>query len=69
MTGDINHDVDVQYGETIEGIREEIDYGKCFLCIKNCIGMFERGMEFNCPRRIDIGQQKFMDMESMTIVK
>ena len=25
------------------GIREESDYGKCFLCIKRFIGMFERG--------------------------
>ena len=29
----------------------------------------EVSMEVNYPRRIDIGQQKFIDMESMSIVK
>ena len=47
MTGDIKHDVDVQDGETIVGIREESDYGRCFLCIKKFIGMFERGIYGN----------------------
>ena len=31
--------------------------------------LIEGSMEVNWPRRIDIGQQKFMDMESMSIVK
>ena len=26
------------------GIREEINYEKCFLCIKMFIGMFDRGL-------------------------
>ena len=43
MTGYINHDVDVQDDKTIVWIREESDYGKCFLCIKSFIVMFERG--------------------------
>ena len=43
MTGDINYDVDVYDGKTIVGIREESGYGKCFLCIKRFIGMFEIG--------------------------
>ena len=43
MTGDISHDVDVQDGETIVGIRKESDYGKYFICMKRFIGMFDRG--------------------------
>ena len=43
MTGDINHDVDVKDGETIVGIREETDYGACFIFIKRFVGMFEKG--------------------------
>ena len=43
MTGYINHDVYVQVGETIVGIREETDYGACFICIKRFVGMFQRG--------------------------
>ena len=49
MTGYINHDVYVQVGETIVGIREESYYGESFLCINDFIGMFQRelyGSEF-----------------------
>ena len=31
--------------------------------------LIEGSIEVNWPIRIDIGQQKFMDMESMSIVK
>ena len=47
MTGDINHNVDVQGGTTIVGIMEESDYGKCFLYIKSFIVMFERNLYGN----------------------
>ena len=43
MTGDINHDVDVYDGKTIVRIREESEYGKCFLCTKRFIGRFGIG--------------------------
>ena len=60
MTGDINHDIDVQDGKTIVVIREENYYGQCFLCIKRFIGMIERGFYGNelakknryCPTEI-----------------
>ena len=34
-------------------------------CLLVCLR--EGSMEVNCPRRIDIGQQKSMDMESMPL--
>ena len=44
--------------------------GSAFFVLKGLLVCFIEGsMEVNWSRIIDIGQQKFMDMESMPIVK
>ena len=44
--------------------------GSVFFVLKRLLVCLREGsMEVNCPRRIDIGQQKFMDIESIPIVK
>ena len=44
--------------------------GSDFFVLKGLLVCLREGsMEVNWPRITDIGQQKFMDMESMTILK
>ena len=44
--------------------------GSVLFVLKGLLVCLREGyMEVNWPRRIDIGQQKFLDMESMKIVK
>ena len=44
--------------------------GSVFFVLKGLLVCLREGyMEVNWPRRIDIGQQKCMDMESIQIVK
>ena len=52
------------------GLRKKVIIGSVFFVLKCLLSCLREGsMEVNFQRRIDIGQQKFMDMESMTIVK
>ena len=49
---------------------KKVIMGSVFFVLKGLLVCLRDGsMEVNFPRRIDIGQQKFMDMESMPIVK
>ena len=49
---------------------KKVIIGSVFFVLKFLlVCLREDYMEVNWPRIIDIGQQKFMDMESMTIVK
>ena len=52
------------------GSGKKVITGSVFFVLKGLLVCLREGyMEVNCPRKIDIGQQKFMDMESTPIVK
>ena len=52
------------------GSGKKVIMGSVFFVLKVLLVCLREGsMKVNWPRRIDIGQQKFMDMESMPIVK
>ena len=52
------------------GSGKKVIIGSVFFVLKGLLVCLREGsMEVNWPRRIDIGPQKFTDMESMPIVK
>ena len=52
------------------GSRNELIMGSVLFLFKGLLVCLREGsMEVNWTRRIDIGQNKFMDMKSMPIVK
>ena len=52
------------------GSGKQVIVGSVYFVLKCLLVCLREGsMEVNWPRSIDIGQQKFMDMESMPILK
>ena len=52
------------------GSENKLIMGGVFFVLKGLfLCLIEVSIEVNCPRRIDIGKNKFMYMESMPVVK